>query len=89
MFIEVKISRILYHDWNIANVPYCSSVMMRVKIGVDSRAMPLLSTLHTVYQSPALTGADSDAYFCFSCCILTRFAPLLDAVRWHTVPARF
>lgn len=44
------------HDWNTANDPYCSVVIMRVRIGVANKASPLFTTLQTVNQNDALAG---------------------------------
>lgn len=46
----------------MANVPYCSVDIIRVKIGVVSSAMPLFKKLQNVYQKVALTGSESLLY---------------------------
>ena len=58
MFKEVKIERMLNHDWNTAKAPYCSVDIIRVKMGVESRATALLKKLQNVYHMAALAGSD-------------------------------
>ena len=47
----------------MAYVPYCSAVIILVKIGVESNANPLFSILQIVYQIAALEGSVRFSYF--------------------------